>query len=268
VSQAKDKEKPTGETGPVQVPARTQGFPEFLDLFTKSFAAVAACALVFSLAHDAGYFSTIGWQLMPLMSPTDYLRNTVLWLPLTLLLLVASVFLSSLIPIAKPRQKRTHPSTPLIVTLLAFATLFALYEYLVGTGIGLGYFVAAYAYWVVGFFLLLDIKGEVRPWVQWVVIIGLMGPIMLAVPLSLGKLSALYDLNFSLTYTVTVAGEKNRVEKQAVLLRVLDRGFLLYIPSSTNIIFVKNEQVLSINRSSEEDSRSRACRWFSWGCSN
>src|SRR6266508_56247 len=108
---------------------------------------------------------------MPLMSPTDYVRNTVLWLPLTVVLLVAAGFMGSLMPVSKPRQRRTSP-TILFVILLVTATLFALSEYLFGvTGLGVGYFVAAYAYWLVGF-VRLFIKGDLRP---WVLIIGIGG---------------------------------------------------------------------------------------------
>ena len=88
---------------------------------------------------------------------------------------------------------------------------------------------------------------------------------LLAVPFMIGKLSAVFDLDLSLTYSVALLEETNRVEKQAVLLRVLDRGFLLYVPSSRQVIFAKNEQVLSISGSPVSDENlSRACRWFGW----
>lgn len=68
---------------------------------------------------------------MPLMAPTDYVRNTVLWLPLTVLLLVLAVFFVSVAPVSKPRQTHGAPlPMGLVVVCLAATTSFAAVDYL------------------------------------------------------------------------------------------------------------------------------------------
>ena len=176
MSQATNEEttavKATDPTG------RPRRFTEILDVFTKSFAAVAACTLLFSVVHDAGYFSSIGWQFMPLMSPSDYIRNTVLWLPLTACVLVAAVFMSGLMPVSKPRQ--TGGSPVAILILLVLAALLAVAEFLFDvTGLGLGYGIAFYVFWVAGLFHFTS-RGQMQ---QWILVIGLGAPICWQCPL-------------------------------------------------------------------------------------
>jgi hypothetical protein len=58
-----------------------------LDSVTKLVAVSSFAAFVLSASHEFGYFWVVGLPYLAMSSAYDYLSNSVLWLPFTLLLL-------------------------------------------------------------------------------------------------------------------------------------------------------------------------------------
>src|SRR5262245_23364600 len=58
------------------------GAKAFLENFATIVGAITVAILAMSLSHEYGYFWTIGRRFQTFLTTTDYLLNSVLWLPL------------------------------------------------------------------------------------------------------------------------------------------------------------------------------------------
>ena len=57
----------------------------FLDHFAAILGALTVTLLALSISHEYGYFLLIGRNFQTLLTTSDYLANSVLWLPLALM---------------------------------------------------------------------------------------------------------------------------------------------------------------------------------------
>lgn len=230
-------------------------------------------ALCVSIAHEWAYFGVVGAELQSLYTTSDYI-TLVIWGAGAAFLFVLVLGLIQFM--ALRADNFTLPPPSQAKSLGGFLDRHFVWVWLSGlTVLGFLFSTSQVNIWAYLLLAALVFRGLIyilkhertkeydKGW-SAVLIYGL--PISMIFSYGLGKTAAYDDLsNRKPHYQLTVKGQS--VSRDVDVLRLLDKGAILFDPATRTVEFLKSDMIASVTRRAPEiDERSFVCKHWGIGC--
>lgn len=235
-------------------------------------ATLTVATLATAISFEWGYFNRVGVQFQALLSPTDYLTNSLSWLPTVSLLLTVIFLLAVSMPFSLAivgqglhgaERRAANDRAARRIAILASGVL--------------AFWVLLLAIWqsapmiFISFVMLLLVGLSIAISSRWIdlrsatrglgVVMLLMVMAMLAV---WGDFYADWDLGRTApVYTVT---SKSGDVRHVIVLRMIEKGMLYRDPASKRISFERWDDLRTVSRIEPDSFLNWICGWVQSSC--
>jgi hypothetical protein len=230
----------------------------WMEVLTKAIGAGVLVCATLSVAHEFGYFWVVGYDFMSLLVPTDYIRLTIGWLPVLLLIIPVGMFVGLHIARELPAEEpvyATQRKKPVLGADVFFGSFALMIVPIVikFPHIAVGY--VAVAAVVVGWlFVRADIfrvKNDVMKRRRIFVILVML--FLVAGVFTKGMTSASFDLKYPPQSAAAVEvplrwGERTSERRLVHVLKVLDKGLLIRDHRANEIGFIPWADIKSYSK--------------------
>ena len=235
-----------------------------LDAGPKLIAVGTFLALLFTVIHEAGYFSVYGPHLQTLATTYDYFINALIWLPSSISILLFFTAVETIV--SQAHEKRWSIGTTAASNLVIVA-LFSLLIFFLGGSFAwsITWALGITAVWLGAHLLPQEMFHANRTAYKLTVYL----PAALVFAYGYGIGSANKDLrNTEHVYRI-VYNQEDNATRFLVVLRSFEKGLLFHDPTNQRVEFVRWDVIRSISRvAPTKDEPSYACKWFTIGCSS
>jgi hypothetical protein len=237
----------------------------FLDHFAAIVGSLTVVLLLMSISHEYGYFLLMGQEFQTLLTPTDYLANGVLWLPVALATAYGAIDWNKLKEVPKAEKRdwknwRTYiwPIFLAVFVIFSFLTMtwppniFSIYF------LG-GVFVFIWSRTWPGLCSSLPQSLEELALIQRQIV--RIGPPLLFILFLLGAISAVQDLE-SPSDPYTVRFKTSDQNDTRIFLRSFDKGILVRNPQTQKVEFQKWDNVVTLEKQPHKQTSTLMCGLF------
>lgn len=231
-----------------------------LSKMTALLGQATACAVVFSVCHEIGYFSVVGSYFQTLFSPSDYLNNTFIWIPTSVQIVVYIYAIWFLMERSINGSKEWFffwvavPPFMFSVGLWLFLGINPLSAALV--------FLAYVLAWSLP--RIIDPRKSDLSLNQWKMIIIFVCTCI--VTLNYGADHAKSDMK-SVHGTYIIKTKNSNESRPAMILRGLSGGLLVKDVIGDRVSYIKSEEIISISKNVDlTNKKSLSCLMFEIFC--
>jgi hypothetical protein len=224
---------------------------QFIERFPTFIAVTSFAVLITSVVHEWGYFAVVGIHFQALVSASDYLANSILWLPRTLFIVGGGLGSGAALSIIAPPRKHRVAGSVAKVIIFGIVLYLSVVDPLFGIPIGL----------VV--VLLRGATAYMRRWPETFsrttrsVILAV--PLVLAGAFSLGVGEGQIDL-LGTKDLFRIELKEAGASKEVQLLRSFDRGILVHNVTEGRVEFIRWDEVRGMSVASETPKEPKE-RW-------
>jgi hypothetical protein len=241
------------------------------DNSTKLAGLFSLALIVFTIAHDWGYFIVIGPKFRSIQTAYDYIASAIEWLPGFLAVILPATLISFLVlklpalnvpdEFGFEGQRKAPPNWPVRIiesAILIFPILFLLLSLPFSYPSNLVALAAA------GFFALMNVVYFTIRGSLWVHVMGVVTVVILVF------CSGIADGIISTRGTLDAhrlklkGGESIHVS----LLRSFEKGVLVWNPLQERVQFIRWDQAEELSHRIELNGPASGCRFLTWFCRN
>jgi hypothetical protein len=224
---------------------------QLFERFPTILAVTSFAVLVTTVVHEWGYFLVVGAHFQTLVSATDYLSNSILWLPQTLALLGVAYATAYALAWFAP------PPTPPRVWVQQFLFISApLLVSVVEPLVGIPFFLAGVVFVGAGVYL----RRQPETFSSTSIWVALGVPLVLSSAFALGVIEAQDDLRGTTDRLFRIEDKDSKVSDDVNLLRSFDRGILVNNATEKRVEFIRWDEVRAMSIAMEAPKRPRE-RW-------
>ena len=232
--------------------------------------AIGTTALFLSILYELGYFTIVGFELLTLMGPLDYLRNAILWLPAPLafgalyimaIRLLVLPFESSLNRMFVPKraQNLQRFRETRIINILPWVFI-PLALLITASSLGVAYSIVDLFGWgavsAIALFLTIIFLAAILSFllskpdklpITGVGVATVLGTLVFGTIFVVGASSAVIQMMGSANYRLAFSGEAASAPQDGVLLRSLEKGVLFLTLPDRTIQFYRWDTVANLS---------------------
>lgn len=237
-------------------------FSSIFKFITRVVGPATVLLIAFSVIHEWGYFSIVGYKFQSIVSATDYVTNAILWLPYSFFGLLYFVENG---PAPKGGESRWARLGTYLLLLLNIGGIIYASAVLPLSSYGLTFI----AMWIATFWFLLvnrffvELKIEITKTAYNLIRTT---PALMVGVYFWGMHEGMRELKHPDSAYWVQRSEANS-KKPIALMRVFDRGILVRDPNSQTVEFIRWEKITSLEKFSPPDSeKSATCVWLNIWC--